>query len=175
MKQADNGSRMHLHRFGRLMLAMLMLAGAKTANANPPPPPLPSTFDTTIGNGLLCLDALDINYYYRYLTTALGKPYKHAEGAYWFKLNKFTLWKVPVSDLLVSDGKANTLFLVAIASVAPEKLELAIAAETGIAFRPAEAGTYPRLASDTGSNIVYFHNGAKVYCAKSRYLLPQSM
>lgn len=175
MKQADNGSRMRLRFVGRLILAIFMLTGAEAANANPTPPSLPSTFDTTIGNGLLCLDALDINYYYRYLTTALGKPYKHAEGAYWFKLNKFMLWKVPVSDILVSDGKANALFLVAIATVTPEKLKLAIAAETGISFRPAAAGAYPRLASDTGSNIVYFHNAAKVYCAKSRYLLPQSM
>ncbi len=155
----------------RIPFAAFLLASMGMANANPLP--LPSTFDTTIGNGLLCLDQLDINYYYRYLSAALGKPYKHSEGAYWFKLNKFMLWKIPVSDILVSDGKENTLFLLAIVNAPPEKLQMAIAAQSGIHFYREGRGNYPRRASNTGSNIVYFHNEAKIYCGKSSYLLPQ--
>lgn len=173
MKQSDDSSIARLNIVKPLILAAFMLTGANMAQAKPAA--LPSTFDTTIGNGLLCLDELDINYYYRYLSEALGKPYKHAGGAYWFKLDKVKLWKVSVSDILVSDGKGSLLFLAAIAKVPPEKLEQAIAAESGIHFRRTDAGVYPRRASNTGSNIVYFHNDAKVYCGKSSYLLPQAM
>ena len=151
--------------------AFMLLKAALPAAA---PLPLPATFATTIGNGLLCLDALDITFYFHYLSVAFGPPYKHAEGAYWFHTRKAKLWKVPISDLLVSDGRSNLLFLAAVAQAAPVKLEQAIAAETGIHYRASDAGKYARLTSNTGSNIVYFQNIAKIYCGKSEYLLPRT-
>lgn len=155
-----------------MLLAALMLFGYGTARAAPVP--LPSTFNTTIGNGLLCLDQLDINYFYRYLADALGPPYKHADGAYWFKI-KVKLWNVPVSEILVSDGNGTMLFLAAIAEVTPEKLEQAIVADTGIRYISKDASAYPRRASSAGGDIIYFHDKAKIYCGKSRYLLPHTL
>lgn len=165
------------HRASRSRVVMAaLLAAALWAVGGPAhaaPPPLPSTFYITIGNALLCLDQLDINYFYRYLGDALGPPYKHEDGAYWFK-TKVMLWKVPVSEIALSDGHGTMLFLEAVADVTPEKLEQAVAAEAGIHHVAADAGAYPRRVSNTGSDIIYFHKKAKIYCGKSEYLLPHT-
>ena len=132
---------------------------------------VPSTFGTTIGRRLLCLDQQDTAYYFDYLTEAFGPSYKHEGGAYWFKAGA-SLWGVQVSEVMVSDGYSTMNFLAAVADLTPDKLEEAIAANMGVRHRIADASKYPVRESSTGSKIVYFNGKAKIYCGKSRYLFP---
>ena len=150
----------------------LLMMLALTLCAAGPAMGVPSTFNSTIGRRLLCLDQQDTAYYFGYLTEAFGPSYKHEGGAYWFKAGA-TLWGVQVSEVMVSDGDSTMTFLAAVADLPPDKLEEAIAASTGLHHRTADASKYPVRESSTGSRIVYFNGKAKIYCGKSRYLFPQ--
>jgi hypothetical protein len=132
---------------------------------------VPSTFGTTVGNTLLCLDQLDELYFRSYLTAAFGPPNKHEGGAYWFRADA-NLWGAPISYVLVSDEGSPLTFLAAVAEVTPEKLDDAVAAAVG--YRHAKIGTavQPIRQSKPGSQIIYFKQKSKIFCAKSRYLVP---
>ena len=146
---------------GIVMGALLMIAPYKgTALA------APSTFSTTIGTALLCLDQIDPFYFWSYLNQFFGPPYKNEGGAYWFKVQT-TLWGAPVSDVMVSDGSGRVIFLAAaFTSMKPDALSSAISGSTGIGYTKSEPIQYSPLMSDMGSKIIYFGKNSKVFCAK---------
>src|SRR5438094_8202999 len=79
------------------------LAGPGVAFAQAGSGKPPSTFGPVIGAALLCHDQIDNVYFYNYLQTAFGPPYKHAGGAFWFRTDEAQLWGAPVSEVMVSD------------------------------------------------------------------------
>ncbi len=126
----------------------------------------PSTFSTTIGTALLCLDQIDPLYFWSYLNQFFGPPYKKEGGAYWFKTST-TLWGTSVSDVLVSDGSGKVIFLAAtFAEASPGELSNAISGSTGLKYTALNTTPYSPLISGMGSNIVYFGQTSKVFCAK---------
>lgn len=126
---------------------------------------VPSTFSTTIGSALLCLDYIDPFYFWSYLNSFSGPPYKKEGGAYWFKVQA-SLWGAPISDVMVSDGSGNLMFLAAVATTKPEKLSESITASAGFGYTKDNLSAYSPLMSNMGSKIVFFGQNSKVYCAK---------
>lgn len=144
---------------------ILICSVARVASA------VPSTFGTSVGNTLLCLNELDAAYFNTYFTNAFGPAYKHEGGAYWFKAGAI-LWGTPISEVMVSDGTSSMSFLAAVADVTPEKLDEAIIAMMGLHHAKTDLSAYPIRQSNPGSQIVYFKQKSKIFCAKSSYLLP---
>lgn len=126
---------------------------------------IPSTFGTTIGSGLLCVDQIDPFYYWSYMNQFFGPPYKREGGAYWFKVTA-TLWGATITDVLVSDGDNQQVFLAASFKDSPAKLADAISASTGIRHVNEESFKFSPLRSSVGSKIIYFDKNSKIYCAK---------
>ena len=127
---------------------------------------VPSTFGTTIGSALLCLDQIDPFYFWSYLNRFFGPPYKKEGGAYWFKVQA-SLWGAPVSDVMVSDGSGRVIFLAAaFTKMKPAALSGAISGSTGIGYTNSEAIQYSPMISNLGSKIIYFGQNSKIFCAK---------
>lgn len=151
-----------LNKTAGLALGFLLMAAPSQQGALA----APSTFSTTIGSALLCLDQIDPLYFWSYLNRFFGPPYKKEGGAYWFK-TPTTLWGAPVSDVLVSDGSDRVIFLAAaFTNTKPDALSSAIFGTTGIGYTKSEPTQYSPLASNSGSNIIYFGQNSKIYCAK---------
>ena len=150
----------------RAAAACLVLASAPLQAAQAPP-----TFSTVIGHALLCLNQMDAGYFHAYLTKAFGPAYKHEAGAWWFRAGT-TLWNVPVSEVMVSDGDSSQTFIGAIVDVPPEQLETAITTAMGIRHKKTDASQYPLRESPAGSVIAYAAQKSKIYCAKSQMLVP---
>ncbi len=129
----------------------------------------PTTFGPVIGSALLCRSHLDNAYFYSYLSTAFGPSYKHEGGAYWFKADG-NLWGAPVSDILLSDDTSDLVFVGAVSDSAPDKLEQAIRAASGLRHNVADSSAFPVRESAPGSKIVYFNTKSKIYCAKYKPL-----
>ena len=125
----------------------------------------PTTFGSTIGPALLCVDQIDPYYFWTYMNQYFGPPYKREGGAYWFKVEG-TLWGAPISEVLVSDGAYEQVFLAASFKDGPAKLSAAIADSTGIRHFNQTTAPYSPLVSGMGSKIVYTGQSAKIYCAK---------
>ena len=126
---------------------------------------VPSTFGTTIGSALLCIDQIDPYYFWSYLNQFFGPPYKKEGGAYWFKVQA-SLWGTAISDVMVSDGSGRLMFLAAAASEKPDKLSEAIILSTGIGYTKDNPSQYSPMMSNMGSKIVFFDQNSKIYCAK---------
>jgi hypothetical protein len=133
----------------------------------------PSTFGPVIGSALLCRDHLDNRYFYSWLETAFGPPYKHEGGAYWFRTGEATLWGAPVSEVMVSDDTSELVFLAAVAEVPPDQLEQAIRGAAGLRHLAADASSHPLRMSAPGSTIAYYNTKSKIYCAKFKPLPPR--
>jgi len=133
----------------------------------------PSTFAPVIGSALLCRDHLDNKYFYAWLQTAFGPPYKHEGGAYWFRTGEATLWGAPVSEVMVSDDTSELVFLAAVAEVPPDQLEQSIRAAAGVRHLAADISPYPLRVSNPGSKIAYYNTKSKIYCAKFKPLPPR--
>jgi len=133
---------------------------------------VPTTFGTVIGNGLLCRDETDNNYYYNYLLKHFGAAYKHDGGAFWFKTDGATLWGTPISEVMVSDDTSTYIFVGAVAETTPEKLEQAIIQQVGIHYTIIDTSPYPVREARPASRIVYFDTKSKIYCAKYKPLPP---
>jgi hypothetical protein len=131
----------------------------------------PSTFGPVIGNALLCRSHLDNAYFYSYLSSAFGPSYKHEGGAWWFKADG-TLWGTAVTDIMVSDDTSELVFVGAVTESTPDKLDEAIRAAVGTRHRPRDSSAFPVRESAPGSQIVYFNNKSKIYCAKYKPLPP---
>jgi len=126
----------------------------------------PSTFGTTIGPALLCLDQIDPFYFWSYLNKFFGPPYKQEGGAYWFKVRE-SLWGAPISDVMVSDGSDRVIFLAAaFTNTKPAALSSAISRSTGIGYTNSEPTQYSPMISNLGSKIIYFEQNSKIFCAK---------
>jgi hypothetical protein len=144
----------------------LLLALATSSQAAPP-----STFGTTVGYTLLCLNPLDEIYFRNYFFTAFGKPFKREAGAYWYKSDA-VLWGIPVLNVMVSDETSNYTFLAAVMDTTPDKLEEAIFANAGIRHNPVRPDKFPVRQAKPGSQIIHFQQKSKIFCSKIRYLVP---
>jgi hypothetical protein len=149
-------------------LAALLFGFGGHAGAQTPP----TTFGTIVGNGLLCRDDIDNQYYYNYFAKALGAAYKHDGGAYWFKVTGATLWGVAVTEVMVSDDTSQFVFVGAVAETTPEKLEQAIIDQAGVHYAKIDTSPYPVREAKPASRIVYFDTKSKIYCAKFKPLPP---
>jgi hypothetical protein len=152
----------------RLLSVFLPLFFTLTGSCQAAPP---STFGTTVGYTLLCLNSLNEIYFRQYLTQAFGQPYKREEGAYWFKSNA-KLWGIQVTDILVSDETSDYTFLAAVLDSKPEKLNDAIANVAGIRHTTIGTDAFPIRQAQAGSQIIHFQQKSKIFCSKSRYLVP---
>jgi hypothetical protein len=103
---------------------------------------------------------------------AFGPPYKTEGGAYWFKATNITLWGMQATDFLVNDSSSQADFIGAYFKTTPVKLTDAIRDALGIRFTPEDDSAYPMRQSQAGSKVVYNDTNAKMYCAKSKYLVP---
>ena len=129
----------------------------------------PSTFGPVIGSALLCRSHLDNAYFHSYLSSAFGPSYKHEGGAWWFKADA-SLWGAQVTDVIVSDDTSALVFIGAVTQGTPDQLDEAIRAAVGVRHRVQDGSTYPVRASAPGSQIVYFNDNAKIFCAKYKPL-----
>ena len=126
---------------------------------------VPSTFSTTIGSALLCIDQIDPFYFWTYLSKFSGPPYKKEGGAYWLKVQT-SLWGASISDVMVSDGSDQLMLLAAVANAKPDKLSVAIVASAGISYTKDNPSMYSPMMSNMGSKIVFFDQSSKIYCAE---------
>ncbi len=147
-------------RWPRAVLAAALALAAGAAAA------VPTTFGTIVGNGLLCRDQMDNQYYYDYLVGALGAPYKHEGGAYWFKSEGASLWGIGIPEVMVSDDSSAFVFVGAVAEATPEKLEQAIIEQVGVHYVKIDSSAFPVREARPASRIVYFDIQSKIYCAK---------
>lgn len=131
--------------------------------------PMPSTFGPVIGSALLCRSHLDNAYFYSYLSSSFGPSYKHEGGAFWFR-TEGTLWGATVTDIIVSDDTSELVFIGAVTLSAPDKLDDAIRAAVGTRHRAQDSSAFPVRVSGPGSQIVYFNDKSKIYCAKYKPL-----
>lgn len=155
-----------IHRIA-LVCALLAPGVSGVANAAPA-----ATFGIEIGNALLCLNQLNSKYFYDYLFEAFGKPYKTDGGAYWFKAAGSNLWGMEVTDILVNDSSSPADFVGAVINGTPQALADAIGTTAGIRFSLDDNTKYSLRQSQAGSTIAYADTKAKIYCAKSKYLVP---
>jgi hypothetical protein len=153
-----------------LPLALAIGAGAASAQTQDKQP---STFGPVIGSALLCRDHIDNKYFYSWLTSRFGAPYKHEGGAFWFRTGEATLWGAPVSEVMVSDDTNELVFLAAVAEVPPDQLERAIRGTAGVHYPAADSSPYPLRISAPGSTIAYYNAKSKIYCAKFKPLPPR--
>jgi hypothetical protein len=149
----------------RALLGAALIVAASSSTATAAGGPLPSTFGSTIGQALLCVDQVDPFYFWSYLNQFFGPPYKAEGGAYWFKVPG-TLWGAAITDVLVSDGASEQVFLAAVFKDNPTKLSGAIAETTGVRHNSEDFSQFSPLVSGLGSKIIYFEQGSKIYCAK---------
>ena len=155
----------------RRLAARAALAGALLWIAAPHAGAAPSTFGPVIGNAVLCRSHLDNAYFYSYMSSAFGPSYKHEGGAFWFKADA-TLWGAQVTDVIVSDDTSELVFIGAVTMSAPDKLDDAIRAAVGQRHRARDGSVFPVRESAPGSQIVYFNDTSKVFCAKYKPLPP---
>jgi hypothetical protein len=152
-----------------LPLVLAILAGGASAQTQDKQP---STFGPVIGNALLCRDQIDNKYFFSWLTTHFGAPYKHEGGAFWFRTGEATLWGAPVTEVMVSDDTSELVFLAAVAEVPPDQLEQSVRGAAGVRYPAADSSPYPLRVSATGSKIAYYNSKSKIYCAKFKPLPP---
>jgi hypothetical protein len=157
-------------RASLLPLALLAAAGAASAQTQDKQP---STFGPVIGSALLCRDQIDNKYFYSWLATHFGAPYKHEGGAFWFRTGEATLWGAPVSEVMVSDDTSELVFLAAVAELPPDQLEQSVRGAAGVRYPAADASPYPLRISAPGSTIAYYNSKSKIYCAKFKPLPPR--
>jgi hypothetical protein len=132
----------------------------------------PSTFGTIFGNAALCIDQIDSAYFYDYLSTSFGPPYKREGGAYWFRADA-RLWGLEVADVIVSDDSSDLVFVAAVLEATPEELDLAISRAAGVRHIAVDQSAFPVRQARPGSKIVYFNTRSKIYCLRYKQLLPE--
>jgi hypothetical protein len=128
-----------------------------------------STFSTTVGMAVLCLDDVEPGFFFNYLNN-VKPPYKREQGAYWFKVTG-AFFGAPVSEVFVSDGSSRYSFVGMVSSLAPVELAAAIAvgAPAGGNFRSSDpADKYSIFVSPAGSQIVYQGKKGKIFCRRDR-------
>ncbi|RXZ33848.1 hypothetical protein D9O50_12220 [Oxalobacteraceae bacterium CAVE-383] len=154
------------------IVSIAALAGMALTAAAPASAVAPSTFGNVIGRGLLCMSQLDASYFYNYLTTSFGPPYKHEGNAYWFKTPAASLWDTPVSEVLISDKDSAEHFVAAVADVTPDVLAGNISDAVKIGFKATSLNPNPVRMSQAASTIIYYGKKSKIFCAKAKVLQP---
>lgn len=154
------------------MRARILIMGAALACGLASAQSVPTTFGTIIGNGVLCRDHTDNNYYYNYLLKHFGAAYKHEGGAFWFRTDGAALWGTAISEVMVSDDTSTYVFVGAVAEATPENLEKAIIQQVGTHYTVIDTSAYPVREAKPASRIVYFDTKSKIYCAKYQPLPP---
>ena len=147
------------------LVSIALLAGCVPALA------APSTFGSIVGNAVLCIDHVDTAYFRNYLAASFGPAYKHEGGAWWFTVDA-SLWGIAITDVLVGDDSSHAGFVAAVADAAPDKLDEAVIAATGLHHAKADASAFPLRQSGPGSKIVYFNSQSKIYCDRYQALAP---
>ena len=143
-----------------LLMLLSPYGGAARAAGEPP-----TTFGVTIGTALMCADQIDPYYFWTYLNQYFGPPYKSEGGAHWFKVQG-TLWGAAITEVLVSDGFSQQVFLAATFKDNPDKLSASIVDATGMRYLKQTSAPFSPLVSSLGSKIIYFGQSSKIYCAK---------
>lgn len=149
----------------RLSLSLLLSCGL----AAPGEAAAPSHFGVEIGHAILCLNHLDPGYFYNYLVQHFRPPYKQSDGAYWFRVEA-QLWTAKISEVFVSDGSSNYVFIGAITPSSPPELAKAIAqdAKVGVVFREVDpAWSFTPYQANTGSEIAHQGDNTKIFCKGS--------
>lgn len=128
-----------------------------------------STFSTTLGTAILCLDDLAPGYFYNAMRQR-QRPDKTEHGAYWFKTTE-QLFGAPLTEVFISDGSSRHVFVGAVSSLSPAELAAAIsaAAPAGGGFkRLSRTDRYPVFVSPSGSEIAYHGKKGKIFCRRDQ-------
>jgi len=132
-----------------------------------------STFSTTVGMAVLCLDDVEPGFFYNYMSN-IKRAYKREQGAYWFK-TPGQLFGAPVTEVFVSDGSSPYLFVGIVSSLPPVELAAAVAASApaGGSFKSVNpADKFASFISPAGSEIVYQGKNGKMFCRRDRIRPP---
>ena len=128
-----------------------------------------STFSTTFGSAILCLDDLAPGYFYNTMRQR-QRPYKTEHGAYWFKTSEL-LFGAPLTEVFISDGSSQYVFVGAVSSLSPAELAAVVsaAAPAGGGFkRLSRTDRYSIFVSPAGSEIAYHGKKGKIFCRRDR-------
>jgi hypothetical protein len=128
-----------------------------------------SSFSTTVGTAVLCLDDLDPGFLYNYMAQ-LKPAYKREEGAYWFKAET-DMFGVPVTEVFVSDGSSAHNFVGVLSSLPPDQIVEAVgngAPAGGVFIKDHPADRYSTYSSASGSVIAFQGKNGKIYCRRDR-------
>lgn len=147
-------------RFG--LVALLCLCGSLVLAQG-------SSFSTTVGTAVLCLDDLDPGFIHNYMAQ-LKPSYKREDGAYWFK-TATDMFGVPVTEVFVSDGSTEHNFVGVISSMSPDEIVEALgngAPAGGVFMKDNAADRYSTYSSANGSVVAFQGKNGKVYCRRDR-------
>ena len=159
---ADSPGRRPAPAAGAALIGLLMAACAWADD---------STFSSSFGTAILCLDDLDPGYFYNMMRR---RPYKTEHGAYWFKTSE-RLFGAPLTEIFISDGSSRHAFVGAVSSLSPAELAAVVsaAAPAGAGFkRLSRSDRYSPFISPSGSEIVYQGQKGKIFCRRDQTRLP---
>lgn len=130
-----------------------------------------STFSTTLGTAILCLDDVEPGFFYNYMVK-IKPAYKREQGAYWFKTTT-QLFGAPVTEVFVSDGSSPHHFVGIVSSLPPDQLATAVSANApagGEFKKKDDKDKYSVYVSRTGSVIAFQGKFGKIYCRRDRLI-----
>lgn len=130
-----------------------------------------STFATTVGTAVLCLDDLEPGFFRNYMD-AIKPPYKREQGAYWYKASA-GLFGATVTEVFISDESSAYRFIGVVTTQAPEQLAEAVnrAAPAGGGFKKDKPkDKYSTYTSLTGAVIAFQGKNGKMYCRRDKIL-----
>ncbi len=123
-----------------------------------------SDFGVTIGPAVLCRDKLEMKYLYDYLKGSFGEPYKHEQGAYWFR-TKTQLFGKELIETFVSDQSTEWEFVGAVFKIKPDDLAKTMQSDVGPIFVKTATGyRYSPYQAQGLSEIMWQNNNAKLLC-----------
>ncbi len=131
-----------------------------------------STFSTTVGMAVLCIDDVEPGFFYNYMSN-IKRAYKREQGANWFK-TPGQLFGASVTEVFVSDGSSPYSFVGIVSSLPPVELAAAVAASApaGGSFKSVNpADKFASFSSPAGSAIVYQGKNGKMFCRRDRIRL----
>lgn len=147
------------------LLRLTAIAGALALLAHTPAQAIARTdFGVTIGPAVLCRDKLEMKFYYDYLKGSFGQPYKHEQGAYWFR-TKAQLFGKDLSEVFVSDQSTEWEFIGAVFKVKPDDLAKSLQSDAGPRYVKTATGyQYSPYQAQSLSEIMWQGNNAKLLC-----------
>jgi len=128
-----------------------------------------STFSTTVGMAVLCLDDVEPGFFYNYMSQ-IKPPARREHGAFWFKTSE-QLFGAPLSEVFVSDGSTRHSFVGVVSALPPDQLAEAVAAAApaGGRFKKRNpADKYSTFVSSSGAEIAYQGKNGKLFCRRDR-------